>query len=465
MRPVLLIDFGSTFTKLTAVDVQNAVVLGRAQAFTTVEEDIGIGFEQALSQLESSCGKLPYDARLACSSAAGGLNMVACGLVPSLTSKAARLASFGAGAKVIRNYAYELTRDDLKEIEDIKPDILLLTGGIDGGNSEVVIANAHALSKVEGNFPIVIACNRVAQEECQKALEDSDHPVYRAPNVMPEMDKLCIEPVQQVIREVFLQRIVHAKGLSKTSQILDGILMPTPSAVMEALTLLAKGTSRTRGIGELMALDLGGATTDVYSIAKGDPTIGGVVLRGLPEPFAKRTVEGDIGMRYNALGVLQAVGVEGLADLCGLPDTVVQQKVQELREQPSRLPGDAQEEQIDFGLAAGALRVAMVRHAGSLRRVYTPIGPIDEQTGKDLTQVARIIVTGGALVFAKQLSGIIKAALDENDPFVLIPKNPKVLSDRQYVLSALGLLSGYDRDAALAMLLEIFGKDEDYAVV
>lgn len=465
MRPVLLIDFGSTFTKLTAVDAQNAVILGRSQAFTTVETDIGIGFEQALSMLESQVGNLSYEARLACSSAAGGLNMVACGLVPSLTSKAARLASFGAGAKVIRSYAYQLTREDLLEIESIKPDILLLTGGIDGGNSEVVIGNAHALAKTKGNFPVVIACNRVAQEECEQALSNSTHPVYRAPNVMPEMDKLCIEPVQQVIREVFLKRIIHAKGLSKTSQLLDGIMMPTPSAVMEALKLLAKGSGRKQGIGELMALDLGGATTDVYSLAKGDPAVVGVVLRGLPEPFAKRTVEGDIGMRYNAAGVMEAVGSEALSDLCELPEALVTQKVLALRNDPSSLPMDDVGKRIDFGLAIAALRVAMVRHAGNLKRVYTPIGPIDEQTGKDLTQIKRILVTGGALVYSEHKARMIQAALAGQDPYVLIPKSPAVMGDSQYVLSALGLLSGYDRDAALAMLLEIFGKDEGYAVV
>ena len=135
MHAVLLIDFGSTYTKLTAVDLDEPKVLGSAQAFTTVATDISEGLEAALSKLESSLGRLPYQSRLACSSAAGGLNMLASGLVPGLTSKAARLAAFGAGAKVIKTYAYQLTAEDLREIQAIKPDIFLLSVGIDGGNS------------------------------------------------------------------------------------------------------------------------------------------------------------------------------------------------------------------------------------------------------------------------------------------------------------------------------------------
>ncbi|MEJ1730456.1 glutamate mutase L, partial [Escherichia coli] len=99
----------------------------------------------------------------------------------------------------------------------------------------------------------------------------------------------------------------------------DGILMPTPSAVLDALTLLSKGDKKTPGVGELVAVDLGGATTDVYSIAKGHPTNPTTVLRGLPEPFVKRTVEGDLGMRYNAIGIKEAVGEEVLSQLSGLP--------------------------------------------------------------------------------------------------------------------------------------------------
>ncbi len=465
MKAVLLIDFGSTYTKLTAVDLDNLRLLGRAQAFTTASTDISQGLEIALALLEKQTGPVSYTARLACSSAAGGLNMVASGLVPGLTSKAAKMAAFGAGAKVMKTYAYQLTKEDIREIEQSAPDILLLCGGIDGGNSEVILHNAGMLAKADDTFPIVIAGNRNAAYECEALLNNGTHPVYSAPNVMPEMNVLNIEPVAQVIREIFLKRIILAKGLNKAKALLDNILMPTPSAVLNALTLLSRGTKKTPGIGDLLAVDLGGATTDIYSIAKGDPQNPSTVLRGLPEPRVKRTVEGDLGMRYNAPGIVEAIGMDSLVELSGLPEETLQSVLASYRENPSALPQTKDEQQADFALAAAALSVALSRHAGLLERVFTPVGPIYQQTGKDLTQTPRMLITGGALIFAKDVEGIVKKALTLPDPMSLIPRSTMVAKDRDYLLSAMGLLCGVDEEAALALLKAYFGKDEQYEPV
>lgn len=465
MHGILLIDFGSTYTKLTAVDLDAPRVLGHAQAFTTAKTDISIGLDEALKKLQASCGVVEFRARLACSSAAGGLNMVACGLVPTLTSKAAKLAAFGAGAKVIKTFAYQLTQDDIRQIDTIKPDILLLCGGIDGGNTEVILYNASMLQKATGDFPVVIAGNRSALDECSQILEKSNHPVYRAPNVMPEMNRLNIEPVARVIREIFLQRIILAKGLSKTRSLLDGILMPTPSAVQDALTLLAQGSKQTRGLGDLIALDLGGATTDVYSIAKGDPGNPTTVLRGLPEPFVKRTVEGDLGMRYNAFGILEAVGIDILIQLSSLTAESLRNIIRQYHDNPSKLPESQEEERADEALAAAALSVALARHAGTLEQVYTPIGPVYQQTGKDLTQTERMIVTGGALVYSDNISRIVYNAITHQDKMALTPKQCRVITDKGYILSAMGLLAGYEPETALHFLIDLFGREEAYASV
>ena len=141
MRAILLIDFGSTYTKLTAVDVDAPALLGTAAAYTTIETDIGEGLAQGLQRLEAVTGPLDYTARYACSSAAGGLRMMACGLGPELTSEAARMASLGAGAKVVGIYAFQLTEDDMQDIIASQPDIFLLVGGTDGGNSECILHN------------------------------------------------------------------------------------------------------------------------------------------------------------------------------------------------------------------------------------------------------------------------------------------------------------------------------------
>ena len=129
MKPVLLTDFGSTYTKLTAVDVDTARVLGTAAAYTTVQTDVNDGFSDALRQLEEKTGRLEYAERYACSSAAGGLRMIVSGLVPELTLEAARMASLGAGAKLIGQFSFELTEDDIDQIRREKPDIFLLVGG------------------------------------------------------------------------------------------------------------------------------------------------------------------------------------------------------------------------------------------------------------------------------------------------------------------------------------------------
>lgn len=463
MRPVLLIDFGSTCTKLTAVDLDSRRILGSAQDFTTAQSDISLGLEKAEAKLEQQCGKLSYTARLACSSAAGGLRMVACGLVPELTAKAARLAAFGAGAKVIKTYAYELTADDLNEIAAIAPDILLLVGGTDGGNSEVVINNAKALADIPGSFPIVFAGNRAAKDACTQALANSGHPVHTADNVMPTFGVVQAAPAQQAIRDIFLKRIIHGKGLTRFSAVLDDILMPTPAAVLAALELLSEGVKGQPGLGDLMAIDLGGATTDIYSIASGDPTDSSTHLLGLREPFVKRTVEGDIGMRYSAHGVLEAAGMDEMTRLSGLPEERVLELLQMIEANPSMLPKEEDARALDFALAALSVRLGLVRHAGRIQQVYTPVGPMYQQEGKDLTGVSRIILTGGALIYSNRTEALLNAAVDFNDPGALIPRNFTLTRDTRYVLSAMGLLAGYDKEAAFHILHHIFGKEQNDA--
>ena len=129
MKPVLLTDFGSTYTKLTAVDLDAAKLLGTAQAYTTVASDVRIGFQKALDALLAQTGPLTFAQSYVCSSAAGGLRMMVSGLVPELTMEAARLASLGAGAKIVGQFSFELTQDDLETIQRVNPDIFLLVGG------------------------------------------------------------------------------------------------------------------------------------------------------------------------------------------------------------------------------------------------------------------------------------------------------------------------------------------------
>lgn len=463
MKAVLLIDFGSTYTKVTAVDLDSESLIGTASAYTTVQTDINEGLENALCELEKKTGKIEFSERFACSSAAGGLRMVTSGLVPELTAEAAKRASLGAGAKVIKVYSFELTEDDAAEIGEIKPDILLLCGGTDGGNKECIINNAKTVAKIPADFPVIIAGNRAASAECKHIL--SGRETFVCENVMPKFGTLNIVPAQKEIRELFLRRIIEAKGLSKASELISGIMMPTPSAVLKAMTLLADGTDGEPGIGELIAVDVGGATTDVYSIASGMPTRSDTVFKGLPEPYAKRTVEGDIGMRYSLHGICEAAGMAKISQLSGLSESRCEELAAFLSKNTDIVPnGNPELEAFDFALASAAVETAVTRHAGTMEEAYTLMGLTFVQSGKDLTEAKRIVVTGGSLIHTKRTAEIAAHALyNPANPNSLKPKTADILVDRKYILSAMGLLSEHYPKAALRIMkkeLENYGNQQ-----
>ena len=452
MRAVLLIDFGSTYTKLTAVDLDSETILGTAQSFTTIQTDINDGLENGLAILRQKIGDVSFQETYACSSAAGGLRMVTSGLVPELTGEAAKMASLGAGAKVVGIYAFQLTEDDLDDIRAAKPDIFLLVGGTDGGNTECILHNARMLATMDPEFPIVVAGNRSAARECERILQG--HEVYICPNVMPKFGVLQVEPTQKKIREIFLHRIIQAKGLSKAAELLSDIMMPTPAAVLSAMELLAQGKGDEPGIGELVAVDVGGATTDVYSIADGMPEHMNTVFKGIPEPFAKRTVEGDIGMRYSIRGILEAAGTSRISQLSGLDSARVEELVDYLANHTDVVPKDDLEmEALDFALASMAIEEAVTRHAGTIEETYTMMGLTYVQSGKNLTKVKQIVVTGGSLIHTKRTEQIAKHALfSPANPASLRPKDADVWVDRTYILAAMGLLSHHYPETALRIM-------------
>ncbi len=462
MRPVLLIDFGSTYTKVTAVDTEAEVLLGTAAAYTTVQTDINEGLSHALEKLEAQTGKLDFAARYACSSAAGGLRMIASGLVPELTSEAAKQASLGAGAKIVKVYSFELTEDDIEEIDRLRPDIFLLVGGTDGGNSDCIRHNAQMLAACKADFPVIIAGNRTAARACQRSLEGRQ--TFICENVMPKFGVLNIQPAQECIRALFLNRIIQAKGLSHASKLISGILMPTPSAMMRAMQLLAEGCEGEEGIGELMALDVGGATTDVYSIADGMPKEGGTVYKGLPEPYVKRTVEGDIGMRYSIGGIVEAASLKKVASLAGLTPERAQALIDDLAEHTEKVPDSEETERLDYALACCACETAARRHAGYMEETYNMTGKVFVQTGKDLRTVRQMVVTGGSLIHTKRTGEIASHAFyDPADPMSLRPIKARVLVDRRYILAAMGLLSEYEPQTALRIMKKELKPEDGYS--
>lgn len=450
MKAYLAIDFGSTYTKLTAIDLDNEVILATAKDITTVEDDIMIGFNKAFNKLKIEINKkinfdeISFVNKTACSSAAGGLKMVTIGLVPELTAEAAKKAALGAGARVIKTYAYELNSRELEEIKNTALDIILLAGGTDGGNKECIIHNAKMLAEFKVKIPVVVAGNKAATDEIENILKEAEIDCYITENVMPFINKLNVEPSREEIRKVFMNKIVEAKGMKKAEEFIKGILMPTPAAVLKASEILATGTDEEEGLGDLIVVDIGGATTDIHSIAKGEPTKPSIMIKGLEEPYAKRTVEGDLGMRYSAIALLEASGTRKIRNYLhdSLKQIDVKAQCQFRHDNIKMVPQSEEEIRFDEAMAKAATELAMTRHCGVLECVYTPMGTMFNQSGKDLTETPYVIGTGGVIIHSLNPKDILKAGnFNEEDPIHLKPIAPKFLVDKTYILSSMGLLA------------------------
>lgn len=459
MRAVLLVDFGSTHTKILAVDLDREEVVGRSQAMTTVEEDITIGLNNALERLFSESGIAERDivARYASSSAAGGLRMAAIGLVPTLTLEAARRAALGAGAKVVWSSGYELDESGLNEIRAAACDIILLSGGTDGGDRKTIVANARLIAASDIAAPVIVAGNRVAASTVRQILADAGKEVYQVENVLPVLDQLNVEPAQELIRDLFIRQITTAKGLNRAQEYIGDIVMPTPKATLQAATLLADGTADEQGIGPLLIIEVGGATINIHSVADGHPSDRRTVLRGLPETRTKRTVEGDLGIRYNAPTLLELVGTARLLEKLHavLPEASIGadelvERVHVLSADVGYVPRNDVDDAIDRVLAESGVAFAVERHAGTLKQEFTLAGDIKVQTGKDLTQVRNLIGTGGIFKYGRWPANVLAHALyDTQVPWSLKPMKPAAWLDQEYLLYGIGLLAEHSPEKAL----------------
>jgi len=449
----VFIDFGSTFTKAVAFDLDKEELLARVQVPSTVDTDVSVGLREAFDKLSETVPVTDADIKntQACSSAAGGLRMICIGLVPEYTTEAGRLAALGAGAKIVGTYSYEIARDEQEEIAALAPDIILLTGGTDGGNKKTIIHNARMLAGItSGVKNVIVAGNKSARSEIEDIFTGTHKNVIYTKNVMPEFGRLNLDPVNEKIRELFISRITDAKGISQVREMIGDVVMPTPSAVLEAAKLIADGARGEPGLGELLLVDVGGATTDVYSIAKGAPTKEGCTTAGLPEPYAKRTVEGDLGLFHNldTLSCIaeQAAGLydEKLADL--------KEKVQKLRAVLS-IPEGTDQTECQLMLSRLAVKTAVDRHVGTIELVVTHNGEFWVQRGKDLTPVKAVIGAGGPVAFSADPRRVLSGAVFSQDtPNILKPQAPRFYLDSRYILFAIGLLAQSDPAKALRII-------------
>lgn len=451
----LTVDFGSTYTKLTLIDVARAEIVATASAFTTITTDVLEGFNNAWQKILAQHPDAHYDRLLSCSSAAGGLKMVALGLVPSLTSKAAKMAASSAGAKVVKTYAYEISHAEQEEIYEINPDLVLLCGGTDGGNKEVILANARRLAEIDRPFAIVAAGNKSASYDLEEIFAQCDKKCVVTENVMPEFGQLNILPARQCIMDLFISRIIDAKGLGEVQKRAELEIIPTPFAVLKACELLSKGIDEEHpGWGDLMAVDLGGATTDIYSMTDGAPSMDNVLIKGIPEPYSKRTVEGDLGMRYSLKALEDETDVKALARAYSVTPEAIIDWVERCAASPDTVaePG-SQEQVIEEALAYSAVDIAVERHAGVISKVYTPIGEMFTLVGKDLTQVPRLIGIGGALINSSDPARILSGSRFNPQRYEYAkPKEPQFYLDKRYIIASMGLLSQVAPEVALTIL-------------
>ncbi|MFA5380369.1 MAG: methylaspartate mutase accessory protein GlmL [Candidatus Izemoplasmatales bacterium] len=453
MAKYLLIDFGSTFTKLTAVDTEIGDIIGTSAHFTTVSEDIRIGYHNALAFLKASIGyDVKFDRIEACSSAAGGLKMAAIGLVEEMTVEAAKRVCLGAGAKVDLVFSHHLNRQEVQKIIDEKIDIILLAGGADGGNSECVLFNANLLGQMGIKTAIVYAGNKSCQDEIKAIFVQYGLDGTICENVMPRINQLNIEDARNHIRELFLKKIIVAKGIKKIEAEIDEVVLPTPEAVLHACELFSKGYLDEPGHGDIVVVDIGGATTDMYSLCLATKR-SDVVIGGLEEPFAKRTVEGDLGIRYSSLGILKALSQEEITMINKTRRIDIENELRKRHEDPSMLPADEHDEQVDQLIAEMCTFKAMTRHAGKMEEIFSPMGMVFHQTGKDLTEVEYVIGTGGPIIKAKHPVAILSQTTDVfRMSSELRPQHPQYLLDGDYILSAMGLLARIDPLIALKIM-------------
>ncbi len=449
----LVAEIGSTTTVVNAFDgihTSKPTFVGQGFAPTTVLlGDVNLGLNSAIEDLKSNL-KISYleiGETFACSSAAGGLKMSVHGLVHDMTVKAAKEAALGAGANLHLVTSGILSDFDLKKIQSLHLNIILIAGGVDYGESKTALDNAKKIAGLNLGIPIIYAGNIQNQEEIQSifGLSGQGHLLSIAPNVYPRIDKLEVTETRKIIQRVFEENITKAPGMEKVRSMIQGPIIPVPGAVMRAASMLYQD------IGDLVCIDIGGATTDVHSVTDGSEEVRRKLIA--PEPFEKRTVEGDLGLYVNKDSLIETVGPERLKKELAITEEAFKALLAHYEVIPN-----AKQLPLTERLAYHALSLAMKRHTGHFMNVYGTNGMTKLAEGKDLTNVKYLIGTGGALTRLSNRLAIIKEYLMESDELSLKPtRSTNTLIDNDYIMATLGVLSLKYPEAAMTLLKASLG--------
>ncbi len=441
---VACVDVGSTFTKAAAVALPSGELLATASTATTIGTDVMTGVDAVVAQLAArTAAELPDEAVRACSSAGGGLRLAVVGYERAVTAEAGYRVGLSAGAKVVHVASGRLDRAAVDALGQDLPDVVLLVGGTDGGNSEVLLHNARTLAASGPRVPVVVAGNVDARDEVVALLTAPRSRVaatLATANVLPTIGVLDPLPAREAIREVFIRHVIGGKHLSASPRFAAMVRAATPDAVLAGVELLAESVG-----GDVVVVDVGGATTDVYSVLTPDPEEA-ELHRDVVEPlWHSRTVEGDLGLRWNAPGIVDAAVAERLVDPTEAAELADAARLRAA--DPSWLPSDAGETATDARLAELAVTVALRRHArpqlsGEVRT-----------RGKDLRQVRLVVGSGGVLRHGGPdvVATVLRPAHADHAGGWRVPEQAATAVDQRYVLAAAGLLAA-DHPAASAGL-------------
>lgn len=420
---ILTIEVGSTITKANGFALLpegGFAHLAQGFAPTSIAQgDVGIGVDAALADLRARSGLDPSGAEtFVNSSAAGGLRMTVHGLTYSMTARAAREAALGAGGIVKMVTAGELDSYELDEIRAIHPNIILLAGGVDFGEKTTVMRNAERIAMLGLPVPVLYAGNVALRKPIHHLFHEAGIELLLADNVFPDVDVLHIEPLRHLIHEVFNRHIIHAPGMARFADLTHWGILPTPGAVLKGAELFAEVA------GDCLVFDVGGATTDVHSVTDGSAEWAPRMVE--PEPRAKRTVEGDLGVYVNARNII---------DLAANPEWEARFSEVEA------LPATERAREMTRALCAFAVETGARRHAGAVTDLYTPTGRKQVVKGKDLSSVRWVVGTGGALTRIEGGEAILRRICTGAGKHLLPVPESRILLDRDYRFSALGTLA------------------------
>ena len=469
---ILVYDVGSTYTKAAAFALKDRrfTFLGRGQSPTTLH-DVMEGARRAEAAIQAQGVQFAAEMkRYSSCSAAGGLRMVALGYMPRVTAKAAKEVAMTAGARVMQVVSAEEPLSFRREVlMEINPDIILLSGGTDGGDEGCALENAEMICELHGKATVIVACNKYAQRAVAELFDKAGIGYVRVPNIMPTIHELNIKPAREAIHEQFIRQITRARGLVEfRAGLSDQAVVPTPGAVLLASELLAKGTYEQEGAGSLILVDIGGATTDIHSalpeLEKLSIEERGLIINN-EKQFSYRTVEGNLGLRVSATGIPEAVGPNAViramdGDYGVTPDEALR-FAQHLEDHPDYIPADEREKSLERAMATCAINTALRRHAGHYADTADPVMGIMAGTaiGRDLHRVERVLCVGGIFVHSdKQAAEEMVLRCFEDPGISLLPQEkPRIVQDRDYILYAMGVLGKYYPDAAFSFLKEYTG--------